>query len=369
MSLLESLIIVSEKAANIARLCRQEQHLFELLVQEKTSSESNPRFVKDFKTLADVLIQESVKYDIGLQFPELKNCIKGEEDNIFCNAIGETVIVQIEEDVNATANILKKVLNGDDIAAALLAEEVHRKVSLNDINTTVDFLPKSVDLDYKSLGIWIDPIDSTAEYINAQEVIGVHGIFTSGLRCVTVLIGVYDKVSGVPIIGIINQPFLKIINEQWQGRCLWGLATSTLTVSSVLTQCMQCPTKLICISSSENDDIKEKLKAKDFNLVEAAGAGYKILMVITQQVDGYLLSKNTTFKWDTCGPQAILKSIGGDIIQYDDVLKDISKPLNYASEDSGVNNANKIVQYCNIGGIFVYNEKLICTLVKEALTE
>lgn len=67
MSLLESLIIVSEKAANIARLCRQEQHLFELLVQEKTSSESNPRFVKDFKTLADVLIQESVKYDIGLQ--------------------------------------------------------------------------------------------------------------------------------------------------------------------------------------------------------------------------------------------------------------------------------------------------------------
>lgn len=65
MSLLESLIIVSEKAANIARACRQEKCLFQLLIQEKSSDEANPRFVQDFKTLADVLIQETVKYEIG----------------------------------------------------------------------------------------------------------------------------------------------------------------------------------------------------------------------------------------------------------------------------------------------------------------
>lgn len=65
MNLLESLIIVSEKAANIARICRQDDHLFQLLVQEKNPSESNPRFVEDFKTLADVLIQEIVKHDLG----------------------------------------------------------------------------------------------------------------------------------------------------------------------------------------------------------------------------------------------------------------------------------------------------------------
>lgn len=65
MSLLESLIIVSEKAANIARSCRQEECLFNLLIQEKGSGEANPRFVQDFKTLADVLIQETVKYEIG----------------------------------------------------------------------------------------------------------------------------------------------------------------------------------------------------------------------------------------------------------------------------------------------------------------
>lgn len=63
--LLEGLLKVSEKGANIARICRQNEHLFELLVQEKSLEESNPRFIKDFKTLADVLIQETVKNDIG----------------------------------------------------------------------------------------------------------------------------------------------------------------------------------------------------------------------------------------------------------------------------------------------------------------
>nr|CAD7441473.1 unnamed protein product [Timema bartmani] len=64
---LESLLKVSEKAANIARVCRQNQHLFKLLVQEKKNEEKNPRFFQDFKTLADVLIQETVKHDIGNQ--------------------------------------------------------------------------------------------------------------------------------------------------------------------------------------------------------------------------------------------------------------------------------------------------------------
>lgn len=64
---LELLLKTSEKAANIARVIRQDEHLFRLLVQEKKGPEKNPRFVQDFKTLADVLIQETVKHDVGLQ--------------------------------------------------------------------------------------------------------------------------------------------------------------------------------------------------------------------------------------------------------------------------------------------------------------
>lgn len=64
-NIMEALINVSEKAANIARVCRQNEHLFALLIQEKSSEESNSRFVKDFKTLADVLIQETIRFEVA----------------------------------------------------------------------------------------------------------------------------------------------------------------------------------------------------------------------------------------------------------------------------------------------------------------
>lgn len=65
--LLKSLINASEKAANIARICRSNEQLLGLLVQEKTGDEANARFEHDFKTLADVLIQESIKHDVGAE--------------------------------------------------------------------------------------------------------------------------------------------------------------------------------------------------------------------------------------------------------------------------------------------------------------
>lgn len=64
-NIVEALIHASEKAANIARLCRQNEHLFPLLIEEKSSNEANPRFVRDFKTLADVLVQEAIRHDIS----------------------------------------------------------------------------------------------------------------------------------------------------------------------------------------------------------------------------------------------------------------------------------------------------------------
>lgn len=49
--------------------------------------------------------------------------------------------------------------------------------------------------------------DSTAEYISGKESTSENGIYESGLQCVTVLIGAYDFNSGMPVIGIVNQPF------------------------------------------------------------------------------------------------------------------------------------------------------------------
>lgn len=63
--LLRLLLQVAEKAANVARVCRQEAPLFQLLVQEKTGDDKNKKFVQDFKTLADVVIQEMIRHNVG----------------------------------------------------------------------------------------------------------------------------------------------------------------------------------------------------------------------------------------------------------------------------------------------------------------
>ena len=72
-SLVVRLLEAAERAANIARACRAEKVLFDLLVEEKTGREKNQRFVQDFKTLADVLIQETVKHYLGNQVRESNN--------------------------------------------------------------------------------------------------------------------------------------------------------------------------------------------------------------------------------------------------------------------------------------------------------
>ena len=40
-------------------------------LKEKTGDEKNAAYSQDFKTLADVLIQETVRHDLGKHYPEL----------------------------------------------------------------------------------------------------------------------------------------------------------------------------------------------------------------------------------------------------------------------------------------------------------
>lgn len=93
-------------------------------------------------------------FDEWLQFPELLNNVKGEESSTFTNSLGETVNVEVFDNQSDTSACLLKVLNGDCVAAELLAEEVHKTV-----DTNMDSIPELPDgLNYSNMGIWIDPI-------------------------------------------------------------------------------------------------------------------------------------------------------------------------------------------------------------------
>lgn len=57
-------------------------------------------------------------------------------------------------------------------------------------------------------------LDSTAEYINGKsEISGI--IPLSGLNCVTIIIGLFNRSSGKPVIGVMNQPFHSYVNGRY----------------------------------------------------------------------------------------------------------------------------------------------------------
>ncbi|CAE1261236.1 INPP1 [Acanthosepion pharaonis] len=103
-----ALISAATKGANVASIIRSEDTLLQLLTEEKTGDQKNERFVQDFKTLADVLIQEMVRHDLDRKFPGLGENLYGEESSEFTNAIGETVNVEIKPSQQENYELLCK---------------------------------------------------------------------------------------------------------------------------------------------------------------------------------------------------------------------------------------------------------------------
>lgn len=380
--LLLALLKASEKAANIARVCRQNKCLFDLLVQEKSKAEKNPAFVRDFKTLADVLIQETIKHDIGLEFPELSQVIQGEENNTFTNVLGETIIVEVCPTYQETTNLLAKVMGNDTEIAGLLANEVHKNIRLMDVKTSRD-IPKDLSLPIEDLGIWIDPIggnlintnpECSINRIVSKTVVDATGEYVhpsidevEGLRCVAVLIGVYLKSTGLPVLGIVNKPFPDLHSyKQSIGTCYWGYydSNSGTCRSNIIkdsTDNKEDTSKIILIGRSENEDLKTKLREAGFTLTEVAGAGHKTLSVALGAAAAYVLSKGSTYKWDTCATQAILRSVGGGIIDYQKFVE------NPDSDDLDLKYSTTSTNAANKGGLIAYRDIEVLRTLKKIL--
>lgn len=97
-------------------------------------------------------------------------------------------------------------------------------------------------------------------------------------------------------------------------------------------------TKLAVVSSSEDEKYIKALRDLGYTVVFSAGAGYKIMKVLCGDADLFLLSKNTTFKWDTCGPHAILNAIDGGLFKIEDIIESNNIiEVDYADERENAN--------------------------------
>lgn len=316
--LLQCLIECSQKAARIAQIFRDENDLFQLLVEEKSPVEKDEKICQDFKTLADVLVQETIKKDVGQKFPSLTSNIQGEEQNSFQNSLGESILVDLSDSEEETVSLLSKVFDGRDHIARSLASVAHSK----DLACEIQY-SSSCLIPANSIGIWIDPIDATAEFIQGKnEETDDLGIQHYGLKCVCVLIGAYELESGRPILGVVNQPFYNKESDssRWESKYYWSLNYDPEFVTSdILKNESQGEEKVIVVSSSESKELQDIISTK-YRIVHAAGAGYKSLLVACKKVNLYVLSHGTTHFWDTCGPHALLLTQGGGIVKFKEIL-------------------------------------------------
>ncbi|CAG9792714.1 unnamed protein product [Diatraea saccharalis] len=340
-NLLKSVIKASEKGASIARSCVGVKDIEDaLLIAEKCEGEANTRFDKDFKTIADVLVQETAKSIIVNDFPDLKGHVRGEE----CAEIGGQKIKLLETEAK-TEELLRLLVTSN--LASRMAKAAHNDNPNIDFSDIPDDIP---EVDTTDIGIWIDPIDATAEFIAGVQGTAKSG---SGLECVTVLIGAYLRSTGEPVIGVINQPFYK----NGMGRILWGLSYKGIQKWGGTHVNATSPNNIILMSNAENSEIKQKLINFPYNIDTAPGAGYKLMKVSQGEAIAYILSKGTTFLWDTCAPHAILRARGGDIITY----------KSQESVKYNIPECNDNQQYCNSNGIIAYNDRVTFNEFKVAL--
>ncbi|XP_035439065.2 inositol polyphosphate 1-phosphatase [Spodoptera frugiperda] len=338
-NILETLINASEKAACVARSCCAGSKNEVLLVAEKFDGDANARFERDFKTIADVLAQEAAKTEIARHFPELADHVRGEE----CSEIGG-VRIELRENIEGTTDLLQYLVA--PAIAKRMAEAAHRDTE----HTFCDNLPNIPEIDTSDVGIWIDPIDATAEFIA-----GVQGRADAdrGLPCVTVLIGAYLRSTGEPIVGVINQPFY----NNGKGRVVWGLnyQESRETGGNDIPDTNE--SNIILISSAEKPEVAEKFKQAGWEVKSAPGAGHKLLKVAIGEATAYIMSQGTTFRWDTCAPHSILRAKGGDLISFS-----TKSPITYNDEMH-----MEPQHYSNKDGIIAFTDVATLEKIKKIL--
>ncbi|CAG9532316.1 unnamed protein product [Cercopithifilaria johnstoni] len=174
------------------------------------------------------------------------------------------------------------------------------------VKTIVDLFPSRKYL-LSKLTVWVDPLDATQE-------------FTEGLfEYVSVMICV--ALDDIPIFGVIYRPFT---GERIYGLNDFGIIKGNGNKWN--RTILKNHSKLIMVSRSHAGNVKDLVRNaffSNFTVEAAGGSGYKSLRLLNGTGDLYM-HMTAIKKWDTCAGDALLRSIGGlmldfngDVLSYD----------------------------------------------------
>lgn len=223
--------------------------------------------VHDYQTEADRRAQRMIVVSMAKRFP--KSTIVGEEDLV--------------ADKKADASLLV-----EDFDESVLSQT----------------LPKEYEsVKEEDVTIWVDPLDGTSEFVKGVS-----------YEHVTVLIGI--SVNGKSVAGVINQPFYEQKDndeDSTAGRTMWGLVG--LGCFGITPKSMSSDDFVITTTASHgNENIEQSIASlKPDKVLKVGGAGHKVLLVLEGKAHSYLFASAGCKRWDTCAPEAILRSAGGHL--------------------------------------------------------
>lgn len=142
----------------------------------------------------------------------------------------------------------------------------------------------------------------------------------------TVLIGI--SVDGVPVAGVIHQPFNV---DKGPGRTIWGMTgLGVFGYSPIPLPRTTNPGLVVTVTRSHfNQLVQDALdEIKPDVILREGGAGNKFLKVIEGHADAYVFPTRGTKKWDTCAGEALLKTLGGTTTDC------VGKPIQYLPSES-----------------------------------
>ena len=159
----------------------------------------------------------------------------------------------------------------------------------------------------------IDPLDGTKEFIARN------GEFS-------VMIGLVDRASGRPLLGVVVEPVNALLLYAVAGQGAFSQvgsgAPERLGVSS-----RSAPGEVRIIVSRSHPDPQTRgvvASMEPESVTPCGSVGVKIGRIVQDRADAYLNFSGRTMFWDTCAPDIILHEAGGRLTALDGSLIDYS---------------------------------------------
>jgi len=171
--------------------------------------------------------------------------------------------------------------------------------------------------------------------------------------------------------------------HRWSGNTTWGVCVGDVCLSSLSMNnsasskpVNKTPDRLVALISSSELSSVQTVLSTEFTLCHVAGAGYKLLGVCEDKAETYVLTKNSNYKWDCCGPHAILRALGGGIVKYQDLYNytktgqhDYSSLSQITYQEPDNNEVTGALKWSNQGGVVAYRHSGMLSRIGQVVSK